>query len=450
MVNGTNVGATVQSNEPLPPFTTNGNAQTGWCGGDYGLNNTVWYSFVAPASGSIDLNFTNSTDMGAALYGGIDPCAASPFANAELIAANEDAGAGDAPHPQNAKCLTPGQTYYVMVDGYNNGNEGTFTITVTDPQIVCPVNNDCVDAIDISDLNSYSFDTSNADATTGIGSDCNGNADDDIWYVLTTDDAGTDLTVTVTGGAEFALFSGSCGSLSQVGICNQTDYNSDDGIASTTTYYVRVYDPAAGFTGGAQERAITNGTIQAGGSALPAELTTFTGAAMDKYNALKWETAAEYNTAEFAVERSLDGRTGWTVIGTVAAAGYSDTAIGYGLEDTAPAAQSYYRLRTTDLDGSTQISSIIDVKRAGGNFGVISVSPNPARTQTTVTFESAEAAAIQTVLTDITGKIVSMTGRNAVRGVNTIDVDLTEVPSGVYFLTLNNGVSNITRRIVKN
>ena len=184
--------------------------------------------------------------------------------------------------------------------------------------------------------------------------------------------------------------------------------------------------------------------------ALPAELTSFTGKAMDKYNTLKWETAAELNTSEFAIERSLNGRDNWEVIGIERAAGNSDEAISYSFDDMRPATQAYYRLNTIDFDGSAQVSNIVSIKRDANDFDVILVAPNPTTAKATVTFESNKDAQVNATVTDITGKVISTLTQGAISGLNNMTIDLSNAPSGVYFLTMNNGVNNITRRIVKN
>jgi len=171
---------------------------------------------------------------------------------------------------------------------------------------------------------------------------------------------------------------------------------------------------------------------------------------MDKYNALVWETASEQNTSEFAIERSLNGRDNWEVIGTERAAGNSDVAVSYSFDDMRPTSQAYYRLNTIDLDGSSQTSNIVSIKRDVRGFDVVLVAPNPTTAKTTVTFESLNNAQVNAVLTDITGKVITTLTQDAISGLNNMTIDLSNTPSGVYFLTMNNGVNNITRRIVKN
>ena len=302
--------------------------------------------------------------------------------------------------------------------------------------------------------------TVGATASAAMPAPCSGgNADDDVWFTFVTDSDGGDVTISIVpdNPATFApvceVFAGpACPTMSSVADACGGATTVIPTAGTQQTYFVRVYDSgAANFTGGgAEERSAGGFTIAAAGSALPAELTSFTGKAMNKYNTLKWETASEQNTSEFAIERSLDGRTNWEVIGTEKATGNSDVNVTYSFDDMRPVSHAYYRLNTIDLDGSAQTSNIISIKRAAADFDVVLVAPNPTTSKTVVTFESSKDANVNAVVTDITGKVISTLTQDAISGLNNMTIDLSNTPSGVYFLTMNNGVNNITRRIVKN
>ena len=114
---------------------------------------------------------------------------------------------------------------------------------------------------------------------------------------------------------------------------------------------------------------------------LPVQLAAFTASATSPAAvALAWATASEAGSARFEVERSLDGSTAWTAIGTVAAAGNSSTARAYTLTDASlpiGASQFYYRLRQVDRDGTARYSPVRPVALAGASVG-LSLYPNPA------------------------------------------------------------------------
>jgi Secretion system C-terminal sorting domain len=109
-----------------------------------GSSNTIWYYVVAPPSGSIRMRTYLNTLINSqmALFSGT--CSALT-----LVACNDDATAcpGSTPvyHSEiNASGLTPGQTYYVAVDGSAN-YMGTFNIAATDGSAFSPIpQQDCI------------------------------------------------------------------------------------------------------------------------------------------------------------------------------------------------------------------------------------------------------------------------------------------------------------------
>jgi hypothetical protein len=117
-------GATAQAGEVVPPgtgCTTN----KSWCNAT--LNNSMWFSFVAPASGYVSIQTPSSLNGGnndsqLALWS-LPSCTALLSAStATLLAANDD-DAAYATHSGTqyssylrAACLTPGATYYIQFD----------------------------------------------------------------------------------------------------------------------------------------------------------------------------------------------------------------------------------------------------------------------------------------------------------------------------------------------
>lgn len=98
---------------------------------------------------------------------------------------------------------------------------------------------------------------------------------------------------------------------------------------------------------------------------LPIELVSFTGTAESNGNLLNWNTATETNSSYFIVERSSDNDR-FDIIGSVTAAGFSSRSLEYGfMDELAPDGLSYYRLTTTNEDGSMMLSEVISILRSG-------------------------------------------------------------------------------------
>jgi len=109
---------------------------------------------------------------------------------------------------------------------------------------------------------------------------------------------------------------------------------------------------------------------------LPVELIYFTAASSgDKVN-LTWATASEENFDYFSIERSFDG-TNFNEIAQISGTGFSSERVDYEYTDETPAAgKSYYRLRSNDFDGYSEIFdyAIVDVE---GMDKQANVFPNP-------------------------------------------------------------------------
>lgn len=127
-----NINATTEPNETLAHTPTAGAfAFTGWT--DSVINNSVWFTFVAPASGSVVIDLCNGGagtdfDSKVAVYN-VGDCA--DFSTFTFIAGNDDLSGCSAASYVEVACLMPDSTYYILVDGWE-GDQGNFGITLTD------------------------------------------------------------------------------------------------------------------------------------------------------------------------------------------------------------------------------------------------------------------------------------------------------------------------------
>ena len=129
--NFTNVGATAQVGEPNPGAGTVGtspscDATDGWCSFELDIDNSVWFKFVAPASGCVDIEVLTA-DYQMAVWS-VGDC--GNFATYTEVGANDDGGPSFAPALFDL-AVTPGNTYYVQIDGYD-GTAAAGTVLVSD------------------------------------------------------------------------------------------------------------------------------------------------------------------------------------------------------------------------------------------------------------------------------------------------------------------------------
>ncbi|MCA0235615.1 MAG: T9SS type A sorting domain-containing protein [Bacteroidetes bacterium] len=271
----------------------------------------------------------------------------------------------------------------------------------------------------------------------------------DVWYKFTTDPTGGDATVTVVGGSGFdpvvQCLSGSCASPSNISCVDLTTGGGTEvlsltGLSASTTYFLRVYGWAGG-TG--------TFTLNVAGTALPLELSAFTGSTEPACNRLKWETLSEKNVQYHIVERSVDG-THWTEVGRKAGQTESHTSLKYELEDRTPPAKAYYRLRSVDFDGQENLSNTIVLTRKGDHFAITAAFPSPANDQVTVQFASLTEENVRIAVMDLNGRLVLEQRFDAQNGINEVPLQIGSLQSGVYLVRISNATTEAEPvRIVK-
>lgn len=179
------------------------------------------------------------------------------------------------------------------------------------------------------------------------------------------------------------------------------------------------------------------------------ELLDFSGEVQESGNLLNWITASEINNDFFTLYHSTD-KVSFEAVSVVDGAGNSSAANSYNfLHRDAPNGVSYYRLDQTDFDGTTSSSNVISLVRGEGGFGIIEVLPVPARDFVNLTFTSIEDVEVTGQLHSVNGKALATFKVNAKGGLNTIKVDVSKYPIGVYLLTINNGNQLLSTKVIK-
>ena len=139
-----NTTATAQTGEPDPGAGTDVsscNSQDGWCSFELDVDNSVWFTFQAPASGCVSI-VADGFDSQVALW---DVTDCNDFTTFVEIAANDDSGDDIVPTANlfsggiiEAACLIPGRTYYIQVDGYNGATSSSGSLILIDCGGVLP------------------------------------------------------------------------------------------------------------------------------------------------------------------------------------------------------------------------------------------------------------------------------------------------------------------------
>ncbi|MCP9752024.1 T9SS type A sorting domain-containing protein [Ferruginibacter sp. HRS2-29] len=163
---------------------------------------------------------------------------------------------------------------------------------------------------------------------------------------------------------------------------------------------------------------------------------------------LKWKTAQELNSATFEIERSSDALT-FAKIGSVAAAGNSNTAIEYSFTDNAPIkGLNYYRIKQIDLDGHFVYTPTRVINFDQLNAGSLSYYPNP--TAGLLNIKLTEALQKEPKVINIfnaAGMVVNQL-KIAANSNSVLILDLSKYARGTYFIQVRTAMANSTERIV--
>ena len=163
---------------------------------------------------------------------------------------------------------------------------------------------------------------------------------------------------------------------------------------------------------------------------------------------ISWKTAQENNSSHFDIERSSDG-IHWTTIGTLPAAGVSNSEKSYSFNDNNPAQGSYYRIAEYDLDGKVQYTTAL--RSSCITSGVFTVSPNPFHDVFLINIVASNESQAAIKVFDNKGSLVKMQNAAVLQGNNQLRVDVGSLASGVYTLLAdwNNGESRKVMQILK-
>ena len=222
----------------------------------------VWFTFVAPNSGKATISLTNvgtGDDLDAVfflfdsrqVYPAYKDCDLDFTFQSDVCASCADlegdfcnlldqydyngcmdANSVNLNESGSFSGLNPGETYYIMVDGYfwsnafSSRRTGNFTIGVTDPGggPTRPGNDNCTGAVDISSIGCALFPGSNINASSQCGSDLTipgATTENSVWYTYTPTVTGSHIIqykwatgtfcagIGIQPGVQFAMYTSS-------------------------------------------------------------------------------------------------------------------------------------------------------------------------------------------------------------------------------------------------
>ncbi|MEL6254022.1 MAG: collagen-binding domain-containing protein [Bacteroidota bacterium] len=162
---------------------------------------------------------------------------------------------------------------------------------------------------------------------------------------------------------------------------------------------------------------------------------------------VEWSTISELGSSHFVIERSGD-LVLFESLGRVEATGNSDQIQKYRFLDhqlEAMASQKvYYRLRQVDLDGEFSFSSIMELKlNAIPNIEII-YGPNPVQDMLEVSWSGTDEV-FQVSIKNLLGQ--ALIKKSPQGSSQVMNLDLSRLESGMYFLQLDSNSGLISRSI---
>lgn len=163
-----------------------------------------------------------------------------------------------------------------------------------------------------------------------------------------------------------------------------------------------------------------------------------------KYNnniELKWRTASEVNTKDFAIERSTNA-IDWMAIGSTNAK--SEGSNDYIYYDKSPVSGiNYYRLKMNDKDDKFTYSPVRTVKFSS-NIG-FAIIPNPSNNKTTIYF-SGNVKGAEISICDIQGSTLQK--HLIIDNTTPYPINSERLPAGTYLIKLQSTTGIITKKLV--
>jgi Secretion system C-terminal sorting domain len=165
-----------------------------------------------------------------------------------------------------------------------------------------------------------------------------------------------------------------------------------------------------------------------GGVTLPVTWETLSAQKQNSQVLIYWSTASEQNTKDFEVQYSTN-TTNWDLLGTIQAAGNSNSTRNYSFTHQTPLKNNtynYYRILQRDIDGKFSYSKIVSIifNEPGPDM---SVYPNPVSDVLTVYLSESKLVRLSNAAGAIVWQSNLPAGRN--------QISVSQYSKGVYVLT---------------
>jgi len=207
-----------------------------------------------------------------------------------------------------------------------------------------------------------------------------------------------------------------------------TFFKSDDGV-NWSEQGVTLRNAVTNFIDKNQIESFSRWTLSAESAPLPVHFILFNARCDGNKIQLKWKTAQEQNSNRFDIERSPDAIQ-WTVIGSLPAAGNSNSEKTYSFADNTPRQSNFYRIAQYDLNGRVQHSSVL--RSLCSISEIFTLWPNPAHDAIFINIVTTNESPVTIRVIDAKGSLVKAQKNRVLPGSNQLRVDIGSLANGAY------------------
>ncbi|HRI23700.1 MAG TPA: T9SS type A sorting domain-containing protein, partial [Ferruginibacter sp.] len=175
------------------------------------------------------------------------------------------------------------------------------------------------------------------------------------------------------------------------------------------------------------------GWIDPSGGVLAIKINYFNASKGNGFNTLNWQASCSSAQAIFELERSVDGVNFININSITASQARCASPFSYN-DMTAPSGTVYYRIRIIDVDGKASYSAIVKLSNQVKGIELSGIAPNPVMNTAQVRVNTTKKDVVNLVISSADGKVVYRNTVQLQAGASIINVDISQLPSGVYML----------------
>ncbi|MES2776709.1 MAG: BNR-repeat neuraminidase N-terminal domain-containing protein [Bacteroidota bacterium] len=438
----------------------------------------MWFKFIAPSSGGVRISNDGTGSMGDSRLSLFAATNAGDYSTFTNIACDDNSGVTITTRAVlYATGLTPGSTYYILVDVFDGSTQkGSYCVTVDElaASMLATAAGNC-----IADQAAAFF--YNPDYRGWISLvDAAGNLNTLVRQTAGTA-TGFNSSRTITTGAprvdavnqpylnrnffingpgatsaDLVLFFTNAELASLGAPLNNMNISRVAGGSCVAKYpggATFLPQTASGTANGASWVQVTtpgfsNFYLHSGNVPLPITLVYFNGNKSPTGNQLYWKVNCTSVSVSFEVERSSNGRN-FTNIGTFGA-NQTRCLTPFDFADSKPVAGvNYYRIKIIDVDGKISYTNVVAINNKVNGIEIIGMQPTLVQNEAVLNIAAAKAGKLQIAVTDMTGRQLETRTISVLEGENKISLSFGSLAAGVYSLSSFNESGKTTIRFVK-